>query len=94
MSRQTEFQKKFQAQGLCGYCADHPPIHKANRCFACYEAACLRKFGRKCKPQPYGDKTRAKIATLEKRIDNHQAWIDEYRGKIEKLKLAQSADRG
>lgn len=39
MTRKRAIEKQWEARGLCGRCAAHPPIYKGGKCQACYATA-------------------------------------------------------
>lgn len=81
MTRQRIYQLRWLEIGKCPFCKAHPPVFRASRCEACYA-----KHKPGAKPQTYGCKYKARIATLEQRIAKHQKWIAKYEAEIQKLK--------
>lgn len=78
MSRQREFQLKWECLGKCGNCREHPPIYKAKRCKACY---CAIAGGRLPKPQQFGCIIKRTIHNLGSAIATHKKWIRNYKAR-------------
>ena len=77
MSRQRDFQRKWEMKGRCGVCAEHPPIYMGGKCKSCYGPH---------KRQRFGSLNIRMISDYTKRIANHKNWIRKYERKIESLK--------